>query len=118
MEASKFNEIIFALKKKLPEILPDDSRAVLFGSQARGVANDDSDWDIHILIPGNYALSREEVTKYALPIELLGYSFGECFEVYVYSHSDWSRRRFLPFYKNVENDKLILYSSLLHDPVT
>lgn len=29
----------------------------------------------------------------------------------VYSHKGWAKRSFLPFYKNVEKDKIILYQS-------
>ena len=86
------------------------SRAVLFGSQARQEATEDSDWDIHILIPGEEHLSQEIISKYAHPIELLGWNMNECFSVLIYSYKGWEKRNFLPFYKNVEKDKVVLYN--------
>lgn len=115
MKKPEYNDIILALKKKLASLLPDNSRAVLFGSHARGNANQESDWDIHILIPGKENLSLEEISKYAFPLEELGWSFSECFSVLVYSHEGWMKRQFLPFYKNVENDKIILFNTLHND---
>ena len=110
-----YNYIIESLKRRLSEILPDDSRAVLFGSRARGDFNEESDWDIHILIPGEEFLSLEEIGKYARPIEELGWDFNEYFSVLVYSHQGWQKRFFLPFYKNVEQEKIILFNSIKND---
>ena len=104
--------IWIALKDKCSEILPKNSRAVLFGSRARGDFRDDSDWDIHIMIPGDEILSLEEIGKYARPIEELGWEFNEIFSVLVYSHAGWKKRHFLPFYKNVENDKIVIFNNM------
>ena len=112
MEKYSYNDIIKALKERLAEVLPENSRAVLYGSQARGEATDESDWDIHILVPGDENLPRSEISKYAFPLEQLGWNLNECFSVMVYSHSGWEKRGFLPFYKNVENDKIVLHNTL------
>ena len=103
--------ILAALKKKMQETLPPNSRGVLYGSQARGDEHAESDWDIHILVPGKESLTFEEIGKYARPLEELGWDLNECFSVMVYSHEGWEKRKFLPFYKNVENDKIILFHS-------
>lgn len=106
------NDILMTLKEKCSQILPLNSRAVLFGSRARGDYREDSDWDIHILIPGEEVLSLNEIGKYARPIEELGWDLNEYFSVLVYSHEGWKKRHFLPFYKNVETEKIIIYNSL------
>ena len=111
MRNPKFNEIVKAITEKMSEILPPGSRGVLYGSQARGDANLDSDWDIHILISGEEELPRELINKYAFPIEEIGYNYGEWMAVMVYSYKGWEKRSFLPYYKNVEKDKLILFEN-------
>lgn len=105
-------EIMQKLKNIYKEILPANSRAVLYGSRARGDFNSDSDWDIHVLIPGDEYLSIEEMGKYAHPLDYLGVEIDEFFSVMVYSHSAWAKRSFLPFYKNVEKDKIILHNTM------
>lgn len=48
----KFNRLIEAIRRKASEILPKGSRVSLYGSRARDDAKADSDWDLHILVPG------------------------------------------------------------------
>lgn len=105
------NEVIIALKKKAAEILPPGSTLSLYGSRARGDAREDSDWDIHILMPGKEHLPLALYDMYAWPLEMIGYEFNEIINARFYSYEGWAKRRFLPFYKNVENDKIILYQN-------
>lgn len=95
----------------MAQILPEGSRVALYGSRARGDFHDESDWDIHILVPGDKDLSFEEVCCIANPIERVGLAFNEIVNAMVYSYYGWNRRSFLPFYKNVENDKIIIYQN-------
>lgn len=118
MATENFNVIFEALKAKAEEIMPPNSRAVLFGSRARGEAREDSDWDIHLIVPGGERLSLEEMGKYARPIEELGLEFDQYFSVLVYTLGQWQKRHFLPFYKNVEKDKIILVNNLPNDIIT
>lgn len=108
----KYVNLLNALKIKAAEILPKGSRVALYGSRARGDARQDSDWDLHILIPGEEELPAKVYDIYAHPFYEVGlYEFGEEVNPRVYSVGGWLRRRFLPFYKNVEHDAIILFAN-------
>lgn len=104
----KYNLIITSIKEKSKEVLPPGSRVVLYGSRARGDFNDESDWDIHILVPGNKRLTLDEMDDLAYPFEEVGWNFCESIMPAVYSYGDWEKINFLPYYENVEKDKIIL----------
>ena len=92
-------ENIRTLKRQL---LPDD-RMILFGSQARGDARPDSDWDLLVLLNSDSTNLDDEV-RYSYPFTKLGWTYNVDFNVLLYAKNDWDRRSFMPFYKNVEQD--------------
>lgn len=98
--------VLEAIKRKAEEILPAGSRIRLFGSRARGDARDDSDWDIHILIPGDERLSSELRGDLCYPFELLGWDLNEDFNVLMHTFPGWEKRAFLPLYHNIETDAI------------
>lgn len=108
---ASFNQLIDALKAKAAEILPQGSQMSLYGSRARGDARADSDWDIHILIPGEEKYPLELWDKYAWPMEQVGWEFDEFVTPRLYTFSGWLKRSFLPFYQNVKRDKIIIFQN-------
>ena len=105
------NTIIDALRAKANEILPKGSRVVLYGSRARGDYHEDSDWDIHILVPGPEKIRFDAYDEWAWPLADVGLSFGEIVNPRLYSYLGWAKRSFLPFYANVERDKQLIFQN-------
>lgn len=110
-EQDKYNQLIDAFKSKAAEILPSGSRLVLYGSRARGDARPDSDWDLHVLIPGDEKLPWSMWDTYAWPFSAIGLQFDEIVNPRLYSFAGWLKRSFLPFYKNVEHDAIVIFKN-------
>lgn len=89
-------------------ILPDGARLALYGSRARGDNRPDSDWDIHILVPGEEKLPLSAWDSFAWPFADEALKIGEIVNPRLYSFAGWNKRNFLPFYKNVEADKILI----------
>ena len=93
-------ENICTLKRQL---LPND-RMILFGSQARGDARPDSDWDLLVLLNKKGKITSEEDSMYGYPFDKIGWDFGIAINTLLYSTEDWNKRKITPFYKNVEKE--------------
>ena len=105
MKANK-EEILNRIRMTLRTVAPD-ARVVLYGSRARGDAREDSDWDILILLDKE-RVKNEDFDEIAFPIIELGWSLGEIFSPRLYALKEWVKRSFTPFYKNVEQDGIVL----------
>lgn len=86
-------------------LLPKSS-LLLYGSRARGDARDNSDWDLLILLDKPRLVADDYDTTY--PFRELGWDIGEEISPHIYTKKQWSEWTFLPYYKNVERDKIIL----------
>jgi predicted nucleotidyltransferase len=84
------------------QILPND-RMILFGSQARGDARPDSDWDLLVLLNKEKKTFEDEDT-YGYPFAEMGLKYKTYISVKMYTEKDWNKRKPTPFYKNVEQD--------------
>ena len=82
---------ISALRTLGQEILPKGSRLWLYGSRARGDHREDSDFN-----------------TLSYPFIELGLDQGQYFSTQMYTQKDWQNMSFLPFYKNVERDKVVI----------
>jgi predicted nucleotidyltransferase len=84
MDQQIFKEIQ-ALKR---QILPDE-KVILFGSQARGDAREDSDWDLLVLLNKDKRSFIEDYDKYAYPFAELGLKYNTYISAKVYTVKDW-----------------------------
>ena len=102
MNQQIFQEIQ-ALKR---QILPNE-KVILFGSQARGDARPDSDWDLLVLL-NKEKITYEDENTYAYPFADIGWDFGTYISVKMYTQKEWQSRSFTPFYDNIQKDGIVI----------
>ncbi|MDR1724430.1 MAG: nucleotidyltransferase domain-containing protein [Tannerella sp.] len=95
------NEQILENIRQLKRRLAPDGRLILFGSQARGDATPESDWDLLLLIDKDNANLIEDYNTYGYPFDELGFRFNTPVNTLVYTVKDWEKGKIFPFYKNV-----------------
>jgi len=96
MNQQIFNEIQ-TLKRQL---LPDE-KLILFGSQARGDAHEESDWDLLVLLNKEKKNFNEDYDNYAYPFTEIGWNYGVAINPIIYAKGEWEQGKNFPFYKNV-----------------
>ena len=89
------------------KVLPSGSRLILFGSQARGDAHEESDWDLLILL-NDGQLGRDAFGNYGYPFVELGWEYGTYFSPKIYTYSEWAERKGTPFYNNISREGIAL----------
>ncbi|MBO7367514.1 MAG: nucleotidyltransferase domain-containing protein [Paludibacteraceae bacterium] len=94
---------IKALGKKL---IPQGSRLLLYGSRARGDNKSNSDWDLLVLL--NREHYNDDFDTISYPLMEMGFDLSQYFSVHTYTQKEWNQMSYLPFYKNVERDKIVL----------
>ena len=99
-------EVLNRITRLGREVLPSGGHLWLYGSRARGDARPTSDWDLLVLL--NRPQEASEFQNIAYPIMEVGFDLGEYFSVQTYSQAEWDAMTFLPYYKNVEHDKIVL----------
>ena len=93
-----FNEIQ-ALKRQL---LPNE-KVILFGSQARGDARENSDWDLLVLTNKEKSSFNEDYDTYAYPFDEIGLKYNTLINAIVRSKKEWDSRPSLLKY-NIERE--------------
>ena len=97
-----------AIRECLAKNMPAGGKAILFGSQARGTARDDSDWDILIILDKEELLPSD-YDNVTYPLTELGWELGKEINPVMYSAKEWQKYKNSHFYKNVEKDGIKLW---------
>ncbi len=87
--------------------IPSGSKAILYGSRARGDAHADSDWDILILLD-KARLEQSDYDNISYPFVLLGCDLGAEINPILYTKKEWDSYSFTPFYENVNRDGIAI----------
>lgn len=95
------DEILLLAKK----IIPKDGHLWLYGSQARGNAHEESDWDLLVLLNKD-AIVDKDYDDFVYPFRELGWKLSVNISPILYAKSDWDKYSYSLFYKNVEQDKI------------
>ena len=107
MTAERRQNIIKAISQKAKEITPEGSEVILFGSQARGDARPDSDWDVLILLDKERITSKD-VDDYSYPFWELGWDYNEMINALLFTKKEWYHNIASPLYENVTRDGIRL----------
>nr|WP_321450898.1 nucleotidyltransferase domain-containing protein [uncultured Carboxylicivirga sp.] len=95
--------IISLIKERIVKKNPS-AEVVLFGSHARGQANENSDWDILILL-NNPQVSRVIEKEYREELFDIELEVGEPISTLVFSKMDWeSKHSITPLYQSIQQD--------------
>jgi predicted nucleotidyltransferase len=95
MNRQIFNKICRVKRRILP-----NERVILFGSQARGDARPDSDWDLLVLL-NKPKKEFSDYDNYGYPFAEIGLDSGTHISTKVFTESEWEKGKIFPFYKNV-----------------
>lgn len=103
-------QVIENIRQVAASVLPKGSKLYLYGSRARGDSNEDSDWDLLLLLDKK-GTDDDDFRRYAYPIMERGFDLWQYFSVHTYSKDEWFNGPHAMFYYNVEKDKQLLYES-------
>lgn len=100
-------KILQQITETVRKVMPANAKVILFGSQARGDAREESDWDILILLD-KPKLTPADYDDFAYPLFELGWFIDAEIHPMLYTFNEWEKRSILPFYKNVTSEGIEL----------
>ena len=98
------NQQIFKEIQTLKRAILPNEKVILFGSQARGDAKEDSDWDLLVVLNKKGKRNWNDFDNYASPFEEMGWDYGVAVNSLLYTQEEWDKRKITPLYKNIENE--------------
>lgn len=103
MGQKTFDMIVDSMKALGNKHLHADDHMILYGSRARGEANESSDWDVLLLL-NKSRIEQSDYDGIVYDLTSLGWDLGEMIIPVVYTEEEWRKNSFTPFYKNVESE--------------
>jgi predicted nucleotidyltransferase len=94
-------------KKAIRAVVPD-ADVILYGSRARGDAQDDSDYDLLVLVDHSAGVARhEQLISSIYPLEL---ETGAVLTLSIHNRDVWNSKLYeaMPFHENVDRDGVCL----------
>lgn len=101
------SDIFERMRQLSIEIIPPGGSVWLYGSRARGTADEDSDWDLLILLDKDN-IGDADYKQIARPFTELGWAVDALIVPQIYTHKEWEQMSYMPYYKNVVQDKRIV----------
>jgi predicted nucleotidyltransferase len=102
------NRILGEIRRLAQQLFANiPASAYLYGSRARGDADDDSDWDI-LIVTDDSVSAKDAFEKFAFPFTEIGWQLGEQITPLLYTRSEWDAERNTSFYLNVKQDSIPL----------
>ena len=100
-------ELIDRIKQAVYEVEPD-AEIILYGSQSRGDATSESDWDLLILVDGSVNDERTDRIRHRL--YETEWEYGEVISSIVRSREEWNSKIYqaVPFHRQLEQEGIRL----------
>ena len=99
-------EMFTRLQETSKKILPQNAHVYLFGSRARNNAQENSDWDMLLLLEKPKREFSNDFDCYAWPLVEIGLEYGQVLNFSIHTMTDWEKGKWHPFYKNVMNERI------------